>query len=153
MTDAPQTGAPQTGDPFTPPDPRHARAHRNYAALYRISERHAATDGQRRRWSHPAVLDPYEAVCLVTSLAAGSALPDPDEAPLDQADLTAALTLIPHVRAELDALEAGLLTLARSRGLTWQAIAFGLGLGTAQAARQRFERLTGRTQPPAPAAG
>lgn len=32
-----------------------------------------------------------------------------------------------------------------SRGMTWQEIAFGLGLGTAQAARQRCERLADRT--------
>ncbi|GAB3141842.1 hypothetical protein GCM10027290_15230 [Micromonospora sonneratiae] len=140
------TDAQQMDDAFTPPDASRARAHRTYAALHRITERHGTTESQRRRWSHATVLDPYEAVSLVTSLAAGSALPEPDEAPLDEADLTAALTLIPHVRAELDALEAGLLNLARSRGLTWQAIAFGLGLGTAQAARQRHERLTGRTQ-------
>jgi hypothetical protein len=113
----------------------------------RIGERHGTTDGRRRRWSHSTVLDPYEAVCLIMALAGGSALLDPDEAPLDQSDLTAALTLIPHVRADLETLEAGLLNLARSRGLTWQAIAFGLGLGTAQAARQRFDRLTERTRP------
>lgn len=133
-------------DPFTPPDAGIARKHRVYASLSRITERHAATESRRRRWHHPTVLDPYEAICLVTSLAAGSAVPEPDEAPLDGADLTAALTLLPHVRAELDTLEAGLLDLARSRGLTWQAIAFGLGLGTPQAARQRHERLTGRTR-------
>jgi hypothetical protein len=140
------TDAQQMDDPFAPPDAGRARAHRDFAALSRITERHGATESQRRRWSHPTVLDPYEAVCLVMSLAAGSARPEPDEAPLDGSDLTAALTLIPHVRADLDALEAGLLDLARSRGLTWQAIAFGLGLGTAQAARQRFERLTERTR-------
>jgi hypothetical protein len=140
------TDAQQMDDPFAPPDASRARAHRDFAALRRITERHGATPARRRRWSHPTVLDPYEAVCLVTSLAAGSAPAEPDEAPLDGADLTAALTLIPHVRADLDALEAGLLDLARSRGLTWQAIAFGLGLGTPQAARQRFERLTGRTR-------
>ncbi|MGN9846830.1 hypothetical protein ACTMTI_52915 [Nonomuraea sp. H19] len=49
------------------------------------------------------------------------------------------------VRGELDALEAGLLQMARGRGMTWQEIAFGLGLGTAQAARQRCERLADRT--------
>ncbi|MEV4759446.1 DNA-binding protein [Micromonospora sp. NPDC049559] len=141
----------QTEDPFAPPDAGRARAQRTYAALMRIAERHATTDEQRRRWSNPSVLDPYEAVCLVTALAGGAALPAPDEERVDQADLTAALTLIPHVRAELDALEAGLLDLARNRGLTWQAIAFGLGLGTAQAARQRFERLTERTSPATPA--
>ena len=45
----------------------------------------------------------------------------------------------------LDALEANLLDLVRARGLTWQAIAFGLALRTPQAARQRFERLPERT--------
>ncbi|MEV0195264.1 hypothetical protein [Nonomuraea sp. NPDC050691] len=44
----------------------------------------------------------------------------------------------------MDALEAGLLQMARGRGMTWQDIAFGLGLGTPQAARQRYERLAGR---------
>ncbi|MEJ3750475.1 DNA-binding protein [Actinomycetes bacterium KLBMP 9797] len=134
-------------DPFVPPDASQARARRDFAALSRITERHGATESQRRRWSHPTVLDPFEAVCLIVSLAAGSAQPEPDEDPVDGADLTAALTLIPHVRADLDALEAGLLDMARKRGLTWQAIAFGLGLGTAQAARQRYDRLTDRTAP------
>lgn len=133
-----------TDDPFTPPDAAQLRAHRQYAALARITERHADTDERRRRWAHPTVLDPYEAVCLVTALLSGGARPEPDEEPVDPADLTAALTLIAHVRAEIDALEAGLLSLARSRGFTWQAIAFGLGLGTVQAARQRYERLSGR---------
>ena len=97
------------------------------------------------RWAHPYVLDPWEAVALVTALAAGGAEREPAEEPIDAADLTAALTLLPHVRAELDALEAGLMTLARDRGLTWQAIAYGLGLGSAQAARQRYERVAARS--------
>lgn len=134
-----------TDDPFVPPDASRARAQRDFAALNRIAERHGATERQRRRWSHRTVLDPYEAVALVVSLAAGSAMPQKGEAPVDGMDLIAALTLIPHVRADLDALEAGLLNHARARGLTWQAIAFGLGLGTPQAARQRFERLAERT--------
>ncbi|GAA2710733.1 DNA-binding protein [Micromonospora olivasterospora] len=129
---------------FTAPDAGRARAHRTHAALARITERHAADDTRRRRHAHPYVPDPYEAVALVTALAAGGAEHAPDEEPVDSADLVAALTLVPHVRAEVDALEAGLLRLARDRGLTWQAIAYGLGLGTAQAARQRYERLTGR---------
>ncbi|GIG00938.1 DNA-binding protein [Catellatospora citrea] len=137
----------ETDDLFVPPDAGRARAMRDFAALTRIAERHAATDGRRDRWRNAAVLDPYEAVCLAVSLAAGSALPEPDEAPLDEADLTAALTLLPRVRADVDALEIGLLELARARGLTWQAIAFGLGLGTPQAARQRYERLTDRARP------
>ncbi|MFI5836908.1 DNA-binding protein [Micromonospora sp. NPDC051300] len=131
-------------DPFTAPDAAQARAHRNYAALLRIAERHAGTNSRRRRYAHPDVPDAYEAATLVMALAGGAEL-DAGEEPVDQADLMAALTLIPHVRAEVDALEAGLLQVARGRGMTWQAIAFGLGLGSAQAARQRFERLTVRT--------
>ncbi|MBU8860164.1 MULTISPECIES: DNA-binding protein [unclassified Micromonospora] len=131
-------------DPFTAPDAAQARTHRNYAALLRIAERHAGTSSRRRRYAHPDVPDAYEAATLVMALAGGAELEEGEE-PVDQADLMAALTLIPHVRAEVDVLEAGLLQVARGRGMTWQAIAFGLGLGSAQAARQRYERLTVRT--------
>ncbi|MFC4017994.1 DNA-binding protein [Micromonospora sp. GCM10011542] len=125
--------------------PARPRAHRSYDALHRISERHARTDERRRRWAHPTVVDPWEAVALVTALAAGGAQREPGEEAVDAGDITAALTLLPHVRAELDALEAGLLTLARDRGLTWQSIAHGLGLGSAQAAQQRYERIIARS--------
>jgi hypothetical protein len=37
--------------------------------------------------------------------------------------------------------------IARGEGMTWQELAFGLGLGSAQAARQRYERLHLRTAP------
>ncbi|MEU7617878.1 DNA-binding protein [Micromonospora rifamycinica] len=132
-------------DTFSAPDAARARAERTYAALQRISTRHADTDARRRRHTNPYLAEPWEAVSVVTALAAGGAERDADEEPVDDADLTAALTLFPHLRAELDVLEAGLLTMARARGLTWQAIAFGLGLGSAQAAKQRYERLTART--------
>jgi len=55
------------------------------------------------------------------------------------------LTLIPKARAEMEQLEALFLGIARERGMTWQDIAFGLGLGSTQAARQRYERLVRRT--------
>ncbi|KWV33133.1 DNA-binding protein [Micromonospora rifamycinica] len=132
-------------DAFSAPDAARARAERTYAALHRISTRHADTDARRQRHTNPYLADPWEAVSVVTALAAGGAKRDDDEEPVDDADLTAALTLLPHLRAELDTLEAGLLTMARARGLTWQAIAFGLGLGSAQAAKQRYERLAART--------
>ncbi|MGC4791469.1 DNA-binding protein [Micromonospora sp. DT178] len=132
-------------DSFTAPDAGASRAHRTYAALHRITERHAGTEARRRRHTNPYMPDAYEAVALVTALAAGGAEVEPDEEPVDDADLGAALTLVPHLRAEIDAMEAGLFTLARSRGLTWQQIAYGLGLGSAQAAKQRFERLSART--------
>lgn len=136
-------------DTFSAPDAARARAGRTYDALHRISTRHADTDARRRRHTNPYLADPWEAVSVVTALAAGGATREADEEPVDDADLTAALTLLPHLRAELDALEAGLLTIARARGLTWQAIAFGLGLGSAQAAKQRHERLAARTASPA----
>ncbi|MER6734158.1 DNA-binding protein [Streptomyces puniciscabiei] len=132
-------------DPFTPPRPEQARAQRVHASLFRIAERHAATDGQRRRQIHPSVVAPHEAVRLVTFLLSGAALLDEGEPEVDRADITAALTLMPLVRAELDELEASLLQMARGRGMTWPEIAFGLGLGTPQAARQRYERLADRT--------
>ncbi|MFD8478958.1 DNA-binding protein [Kitasatospora sp. NPDC059673] len=144
MTDTPQQ---QPADPFSPPDPEAARAQRVYASLFRIAERHAATDEQRRRQTNPAMPAPHEAVRLVAFLLSGAALAEEGEPEVDRADLTAALTLLPLVRAELDELEAGLLTMARGRGMTWQEIAFGLGLGTPQAARQRHERLSDRTAP------
>ncbi|MCC5477708.1 DNA-binding protein [Streptomyces barringtoniae] len=132
-------------DPFNPPQPEQARAQRVHASLFRIAERHAATDGQRRRQINPSVLAPHEAVRLVTFLLSGAALPDEGEPEVDRADITAALSLVPLVRAELDELEASLLQMARGRGMTWPEIAFGLGLGTPQAARQRYERLAVRT--------
>ncbi len=134
-------------DSFAAPDAGQARAHRTYAALHRIAERHAGTDARRRRHTNPYLPDTYQAIAVVTALAAGGAEREAGEEPVDDADLTAALTLVPHLRAEVDAMEAGLLTLARGRGMTWQAIAFGLGLGSAQAAKQRFERLCARTTP------
>lgn len=135
----------QHTDPFTPPQPEQARAHRVYASLFRIAERHATTDEQRHRQVHPSVLGPHEAVRLVSFLLSGAAQLDDGEPEVDQADIVAALSLVPLIRAEMDELETGLLQMARGRDMTWQEIAFGLGLGTPQAARQRYERLASRT--------
>lgn len=60
-------------------------------------------------------------------------------------DLYAALTLLGSARAEMDAVEAGLLFVARAEGLTWPEIAAHLGVRSPQAAQQRFERVTSRT--------
>ncbi|MFB9621981.1 DNA-binding protein [Nonomuraea helvata] len=136
----------QSPDPFTPPHPEQARAQRVHASLFRIAERHGATDEQRGRQVHASTIGPHEAVRLVAFLLSGAAQLDDDEPEVDHADITAALSLLPLVRGELDALEAGLLQMARGRGMTWQEIAFGLGLGTAQAARQRHERLADRVE-------
>ncbi|OKI02480.1 DNA-binding protein [Streptomyces sp. CB02923] len=131
-------------DPFSLPDAQQARAQRVPASLFRIAERHAATPAQRGRQAHPSVLGPHEAVRLVSFLMSGAARLAEGEPEVDRADVTAALSLLPLVRGELDELEAGLLRMARGRGMTWPEVAFGLGLGTPQAARQRYERLVGR---------
>lgn len=63
-------------------------------------------------------------------------------------DVYAALGLLESARAEMDALEAGLLFVARAEGLTWPEIAEHLGVRSPQAAQQRFERVTSRTDAP-----
>jgi len=63
-------------------------------------------------------------------------------------DLLAALTLLPAARAEVKQAEAALLFTARARGLSWAQISRALGLGSPQAAQQRFGRITGRTGHP-----
>ncbi|MER8188064.1 DNA-binding protein [Kitasatospora sp. NPDC094015] len=142
----PFTAGPATADPFTVPDAHRVRAHRTAAALFRIAERHAATAPQRARQTNAHLPAPHEAARLVSLLLSGTALREEGEPEVDRADIVAALTLLPQARAELDELEEGLITMARGRGFTWQEIAFGLGLGTPQAARQRHERLSNRTE-------
>jgi hypothetical protein len=134
-------------DTWTPPDAPKARAERENAALFRIHQRHADSAARRDRARLAVLVGSEEAVRLLVGLAAGSYMAEEDEEPVDAADLTAALTLIPRVRAETDQLEASLLLIARGQGMTWQELAFGLGLGSAQAARQRYERLTRRSTP------
>jgi hypothetical protein len=134
-------------DTWTPPDAPKARAERENAALFRIHQRHADTAARRDRARLAVLVGSEEAVRMLVGLAAGSYMADEDEEPVDAADLTAALTLIPRVRAEVDQLEASLLLIARGQGMTWQELAFSLGLGSAQAARQRYERLTRRSTP------
>jgi hypothetical protein len=63
-------------------------------------------------------------------------------------DVLAALALLAAARAELDQSEAALLFTARAGGLSWPRISRAMGLGSPQAAQQRFERVTGRAQSP-----
>jgi hypothetical protein len=137
-------------DPWTPPDAPKARAEREHAALFRIHQRHADSAARRARPGLAPMAGPAEAVRLLASLAAGSAVLEDGEDSVDTADLTAALTLVPSARAEMDQLEASLLLIARGQGMTWQELAFGLGLGSAQAARQRYDRLVLRNAPDDP---
>lgn len=133
---------------FERPDPARRRAERVYGALAHLTGRHAGRPELRSRQVHASVAAPHEVVRLVAAMTAGSVPARPGEPPVDDTDVVAALTLLPEVRAELDATELHLLKTARSRGMTWQDIAFGLGLNSPQAARQRYERLEARTDEP-----
>jgi hypothetical protein len=65
---------------------------------------------------------------------------------VDESVLLAALALLPAARAEVDQLEAGLLFAARAHGLSWPQISRALGLASAQAAAQRYDRVAGRVE-------
>ncbi len=65
---------------------------------------------------------------------------------LDDDGMVAALTLLAAARAEIDQAEAALLFSARAQGLSWPQIARAMGLGSPQAAQQRFDRVTGRVE-------
>ena len=65
---------------------------------------------------------------------------------MDASDVQAGLTLISAAREEMNGLETALLFLARAEGLTWPQISQSLGLRSAQAAQQRFDRLSGRPE-------
>jgi hypothetical protein len=133
-------------DVFSRPDFATRRTERAFQALTYLADRHAARPDWRARQAHPATAEPHEVVRLVAGLTGGSIVPEQGEDEIDVTDLIAALTLLPGMRADLDATELQLLKTARARGMTWQDIAFGLGLNTPQAARQRYERLEARAE-------
>jgi hypothetical protein len=62
----------------------------------------------------------------------------------DEDTVLAALALLPAARAEVDQLEAAVLFAARAEGLPWPRIARAMGLASAQAAQQRYGRVSGR---------
>jgi hypothetical protein len=64
----------------------------------------------------------------------------------DVNDLTAALVLLPAARAEVDQVEVAALFTARASGMSWSRISRAMGLGSAQAAQQRFDRIAGRVE-------
>jgi hypothetical protein len=65
---------------------------------------------------------------------------------ITEEEVQAALTLLPAARAEVEQLETALLFTARAQGLSWGRISRAMGLGSAQAALQRFDRLMGRIE-------
>jgi len=91
----------------------------------------------RAPWLHGS--QPPSAVDLIRFAVWRAGTGDPGEE-----ELLAALALLPAARAEVDQAEAALLFTARAHGLSWPRISRAMGLGSAQAAQQRFGRVTGR---------
>lgn len=112
----------------------HAQARREQDATARLLAR-GARAMEARPW-RPAPAPP-SAVDLAHFALWRSA-------DLDAEDLLGALALLPAVRAEVDGLEAGLLFVARSAGLTWAQMAQALGFNSPQACQQHYNRLTAR---------
>ena len=104
--------------------------------------REAGADGLGPRpWQHRG--QPASDADLVRFAAWLGRDPEADAAVLD-----AGLRLLASARAELDQIESGLLFAARAAGMTWPQVAGALGLGSPQAAQQRFGRLLGRVDGP-----
>jgi hypothetical protein len=121
-------------------DADHGQAAREADARGRLLAA-AASSLPRAPWLHEA--QPPSAVDL-TRFAAWRA----SAGHVGEEDLLAALTLLSAARAEVDQVEAALLFTARAHGLTWPRISRAMGLGSAQAAQQRFGRVTGRAGNP-----
>ena len=81
--------------------------------------------------------------------AANAGGPAANAGGIGEEGVLAALSLLAAARAELDQAEAALLFTARSHGLSWPRISRAMGLGSPQAAQQRFDRVSGRAQRPA----
>src|SRR5690348_5630746 len=115
--------------PSNPADSDQRRAARERAARRVIQDRTGAT------------LDRPSAVRLLEEFLRWSG-PGGDDDARDVA--LAALALLAAARAEVDALEAGVLFAAKATGLTWAQMATPMGLGSPQAAQQRLERISAR---------
>lgn len=117
-------------------EPDHAQAAREASAI-RILLTAGASTIPRPPWLHPG--QPPSAGDLIRF-----ALWQADVGTLGDDARLAALTLLPAARAEADQSEAALLFVARAGGLSWPQISRAMGLRSAQAAQQRFGRLTER---------
>ncbi len=118
------------------PHPDHELAAREQQARQRLMDAGASTL-PRAPWLHPA--QPASSVDLVRF-----AVWRAQTGKVSQDEIDAALTLLPAARMEVEQLETALLFTARAEGLTWARIGRDMGLGSAQAALQRYDRLTER---------
>jgi hypothetical protein len=118
--------------------PDHERAAREQAARGLLLES-GAQKLPRTPWLHRD--QPASSVDLVRfSVWRGQ------ESEVSEPEVRAGLTLLADARAEVEQLETAMLFTARSLGLSWAQISREMGLGSAQAAVQRFDRLMGRVE-------
>jgi hypothetical protein len=118
-------------------DADHVRAAREADARRQLLDA-GASSLPRAPWLHPR--QPPAAADLIRFALWRAATGDAgDEV------LLAALALLAAACAEADQAEAALLFTARAQGLSWPRISRAMGLRSAQAAQQRFGRVTGRT--------
>ncbi|MCY0947288.1 hypothetical protein [Streptomyces antarcticus] len=97
--------------------------------------------GDEHSGRYGAPLPPEEAIASVLAALGGYAAQgqEPPEVPAE--DVLAALSQTDEARQRLDSRELRLITAARARGASWQAVADALGLATRQAAEGRALRL------------
>jgi hypothetical protein len=93
----------------------------------------ATATGNRGRPHEP---QPAELIQRVIAAAASG------QPAADNTDIRSALALVAADRWATESREANLITLARQRQLPWREIAQHLGLGSEQAAQQRYQRLS-----------
>ena len=97
---------------------------------------------------HPTMLEAVETLAIVSMVMESVLSQEPFVSagpnPVSDADLEAALRLVPQARAQLDAAEAGVIAFARKRGLTWNRIGGLTGDGDWLAAHQHFTQLSNR---------
>jgi hypothetical protein len=119
-------------------DADHDQAAREAAARRKLLDA-GASSLPRPPWLHPG--QPASAAGLIQF-----ALWRSGTSGIGEEALLAALALLPAARAEADQAEAALLFTARAHDLSWPQISRAMGLQSAQAAQQRFDRVTGRAQ-------
>ncbi len=118
-------------------DQRTAHAERAARTLLLAA---GAEDLPRAPWLHTAQPPPSGDLVRFVVWRGG------DQGALTGDQVAAGLALLPAAREELDQVEAAMLFTARAEGLSWARIARAMGLGSAQAAVQRYERLTERVE-------
>ena len=120
------------------PDPDQAQAGREHRAQQQLLDA-GASSLPRAPWLHRS--QPPSSVDLVRF-----AVWRGQTGRFTEEDVQASLTLLPAARVEVEQLETALLFTARAQGLSWGRISRAMGLGSAQAAQQRFDRLNGRAE-------